>query len=133
MRRIVIAALAAALLTGCVSHGFAGIPFAPGTADSALQQLARAAQAGDKPAQLELGIRYEEGRGVPVDLPRAERLYALAAASSGGTIYVYSPPVGQAKYGTVIPINSGPVAPGLMSARERLRALRARRSAEARR
>ena len=130
MRRIVIAALALTLLAGCTRSGFAGISFAPGAAEPELQQLAQRAAAGSKPALLELGIRYEEGRGVPVDLPRAARLYGQAAATTGGTMFVYSPPVGQAKYGSVIPITTGPVVPGLPDARERLRALQARRRAE---
>lgn len=131
MRRIVIAALAASLLAGCARASFAGIPFAPGAAAGELQRLARSAEAGDKAALLELGVRYEEGRGVPVDLPRAARLYGLAAASSGGTMFVYMPPVGGARYGSVVPISSGPVVPGLPEARERLRALRERQRQEA--
>lgn len=86
-----------------------------------VQRLAAAARAGDKAAQLALGTRFEHGRGVPEDLDRACRLYESAAATTGGTIYVYSPPVGQSA-GRVIPITT-PVSPGLPVARERLTAL----------
>lgn len=70
------------LLAACAVNSYAGIPFAAGAADPELQALARRAQAGDKHAQLDLGIRYEEGRGVPVDLGRAARLYRMAAEST---------------------------------------------------
>jgi hypothetical protein len=130
MRRILIAALAFTLLGGCARSSFAGISFAPGAADPELQRLARSAASGNKSALLELGIRYEEGRGVPIDLPRATRLYGQAAATSGGTMWIYSPPVGGAKYGTVIPISGSPVIAGLAEARDRLRALQARRRAQ---
>jgi TPR repeat protein len=73
-----LAACAAALLCACaVSNTYAGIPLAAGAADAELQSLARRAQAGDKQARLELGVRYEEGRGVVRDLERAERLYLM--------------------------------------------------------
>ncbi|MDQ8757647.1 hypothetical protein RCO27_15565 [Sphingosinicella sp. LHD-64] len=111
---------AAPLLGACAANSYAGIPFAAGAAAPELQGLAMRAQAGDKQAQLELGIRYEEGRGVPVDLRRAERLYRMAASDSGGTMYVYSPPVGQNGRGQVVPINSGPRQIGLAEARRRL-------------
>lgn len=44
-------------------------------------------------------VRYEEGRGLPIDLLRAERLYSLAAADSGGAMWVYVPSVGGANEG----------------------------------
>jgi len=70
-------------------------------ADMPLSQLASEAQRGSKQAQLELGIRFEEGRGVALDMGKARKLYAQAASDSGGTIWVYSPPVGN---GTKSPI-----------------------------
>jgi hypothetical protein len=70
------AALALAIvLTGCASPSYAGIPLTAGAADAELQSLAGRARAGDKDAQLELGIRYEEGRGVERDSESARRLY----------------------------------------------------------
>lgn len=62
------------------------------------------AAAGDKRGQLELGIRYEEGRGVPSNLRRAERLYASAARTRQIPNYVYSGPVGNEKSGRLVPI-----------------------------
>jgi TPR repeat protein len=96
----------------------------PGPPTPELQTLAYHAEAGDKHAQLELGIRYEEGHGVGRDLDRATRLYRLAAADSGGAIHVYSPPVGQSGRGRVIPVPNGQRAAGLAEARARLERVR---------
>ena len=128
-RLISIVAVAAALpLTACTPSSYRGIPFAAGAADPGLQALAQRARSGDKLAQLELGIRFEEGIGVPVDLGRAERLYRAAATASGGTIMVYVPGI-RGRPGTVMPMSTGPRMPGLKEARNRLRALEARRAA----
>ncbi|WP_162806791.1 SEL1-like repeat protein [Sphingosinicella terrae] len=109
-----------------MTNSFAGISFASGAADSELQGLAMRAQAGDKHAQLELGIRYEQGRGVPVNLARAEHLYRLAASDSSGSGLVYLPPVGTAR-GQVVPVRTGQSSRGLDEARERLDRIIARR------
>jgi hypothetical protein len=89
-----------------------------------MRSLVEAARAGDKLAQLELGERFEEGRGVAVDLARARKLYAAAAADSGGRIWVYSPPVPGGGSGRAIPVERGPAQPGLAEAARRLAALR---------
>jgi hypothetical protein len=99
-----------------------------GTEALDLSRLARMAESGDKRAQLELGIRFEEGIGLPVDFDRAARLYASAGSASGGTLWVYSPPVGNGTQGRVIPIDQGPRMPGLTEASERLEALESRRA-----
>ncbi len=114
------------LAGGCASHAYAGVPFAPGASDPELQTLARRAQSGDKRAQLELGIRYEEGRGVRADRQRAERLYRLAATDSGGPIAIYSPPVGPHGEGEVVTVERGSLERGLPEAEARLARLRAR-------
>jgi hypothetical protein len=112
--------IAAGSLSACASTSYAGIPLTAGAADAELQDLARRAQAGDKHAQLELGIRYEEGRGVPRDLDRAERLYRLAASDSGGPQHIYTPPVGRHGQGKVVSVSRGPRQPGLAAAKLRL-------------
>jgi len=84
MRSLLAASLAIAAplgLAACFNSSYAGIPFAKDAADPELQSLARLARSGDKHAQLKLGIRYEEGRGVPVDLERARDLYFDAATN----------------------------------------------------
>jgi hypothetical protein len=96
-----------------------------GLPDLPLVTLANMARAGSKQARLELGIRFEEGRGLARDLKRARSLYRQAATSSGGQVPVYSPAVGNSP-GRVIMINTGPVVPGLPEAAQRLRALEVR-------
>ena len=73
-----------------------------------------------------LGIRYEEGDGVPTSYRKAKALYKLAAADGGGTLWVYSPPVSKNDSGRVIPVSRGPKMAGLTAAKQRLAGLRAR-------
>jgi TPR repeat protein len=56
-----------------------------------LSYLARLAFTGDKPAALELGIRFEAGRGVPQDFDKALQLYKSAGTTTGGPISIYIP------------------------------------------
>ena len=76
------AALGALAACNTTPDRYQGISLAADNADEALRVLADRASAGDKRAQLALGIRFETGEGVPVDLRRAERLYRLAAATT---------------------------------------------------
>ena len=126
-----VAALMLCAATACVSDSHAGIPLTAGAADPVLQELARRAQAGNKHAQLELGIRYEEGRGVPVDLGQATERYGSAASETGRIIHVYSPIVGKNGQSRVIAINRGPSHPGLAHARVQLQPLRQSRAGKA--
>ena len=93
-----------------------------------LAALARRANAGDKRAQLDLGVRFEEGIGMERDPAKARKLYAQAATTSGGTIWVYSPPVGNGTSGRVIPVDRGPRQPGLAEAKQRLVTLERRQT-----
>lgn len=111
------------LMSACASTSYMGIPVHGGSAPSELQQLTVLAQSGDKQAQLALGIRFEEGVGVPADRERAIRLYRLAASDSGGTMWVYSPPVGRGDKGRVIPIEHGPRRAGLSAAKAKIKSL----------
>jgi hypothetical protein len=120
--------LAACALAGCATNSYMGIPLDAPVAsgrDMVLRNLAARAKAGDKQAQLELGIAFEEGRGVPQDLGKAEKLYRLAASDSGGTMWVYSPPVRNGGNGRVISMDRGPVESGLAEASRRLTAMHA--------
>ncbi len=74
--------------------------------------------------QLELGLRFEEGVGVGVNLAKARALYRAAASNSGGTAWIYSPPAGNGDHGRVLPIKTGSRRPGLAEAKARLKALR---------
>lgn len=89
----------------------------PGRLDPAIRSLLERAQIGDKQAQLELGMAFARGDGVPQDCEKAQKLVRQAAAKSGGTIWVYSPPVTKGGTGRVIPVNTGPERPGLPEAR----------------
>lgn len=95
VRVAIVATLATfSTLPGCTApKSYFGVPLQPGAADPDLQRIAASAQHGNKDAQLELGIRYEEGVGVPVDYKLARDLYA-AAASTVGQRLAYSPAVG---------------------------------------
>ena len=86
-----------------------------------LSSLAALAWSGNRHAMLELGKRFEYGRGVSVDIDKARDLYRGASITTGGTTFVYAPPVGEG-YGTVIPINT-PLVRGLPEAERRLAAL----------
>lgn len=128
MRHAALLALALASCGAPTSYMGVDLRASPATqSDQQLQFLAARAQAGDAAAQLEFGRMFELGRGAPIDLDRACRLYRAAAATTGGTIYVYSPKVGNSP-GRVIPVTT-PVRPGLPEAAERLSALRYRAAA----
>lgn len=64
-----------------------------------------------------------EGRIVARDCKRARKLYRLPAATNGGTIFVYQPPVKRGGRGMVVPIDKGPKVAGLEEARRRLHEL----------
>ncbi|MFA5968535.1 MAG: hypothetical protein WC816_04755 [Sphingomonas sp.] len=119
-----VVALVLAALTACAapSH-YAGVDLHPGVVSPDLQSLAVQAQSGSKQAQLELGIRYEEGDGVPQDYARAKRLYRMAASDSGGTLWVYAPSPGGGAPGRVMPVDRGPRVAGLAEARRKLQEL----------
>jgi hypothetical protein len=111
----------ALVLSACAApSSYMGISLTTGAAASDLQALALRAQSGDKQAQLDLGVAYEEGRGVGVDLKRAEKLYRMAATTTGGTIYVYQPPVKPGAVGMMVQMDIGPVVHGLEAAQARL-------------
>lgn len=128
---IALAAAMTLFLSGCgPATSYQGISLQRGAAAPEVQALAVRAAGGDKQAQLDLGMRFEAGHGVPLDWERAERLYRTAAAQSGGTTMVYVPATRRGGTGTVMPVSSGPVVPGLPEARVRLEALRKRRETE---
>lgn len=128
--RLAAAGAALAALGGCntAPDRYQGISLTADNPDEALRGLARRAAAGDKRAQLALGIRFETGDGVPVDLRRAERLYRLAAATSGDVRDVYFPSVFMKTPGKLLRRREAPRF-GLPEAQVRLEALRQRRRA----
>lgn len=104
---------------GCASNSYMGISLVPGAADPIVQSLAARAQSGDKQAQYRLGLLYEEGATVPLDILQAKKLYRSAASNSGGMLWVWSPAVGNTP-GRTIAVNGGPPIVGLHEAREKL-------------
>ncbi len=120
-------ALICLMATACAPRSqYMGLDLRPGSADPAVQALAARASTGDKQAQLDLGIRFEEGAGVARDLTSAKKLYRQAASDSGGTIWVYTPPVGNGTSGRVVPVQSGTKQYGILEALKRLRAVEKR-------
>lgn len=122
---LAILGCAVTMLSACAApSSYMGIALNLGATDAVLQQQARLAVNGDKQAQLDLGIRFEEGLGVERDLSKAKQLYRQAASDSGGTVWVYSPPVGNGTSGRVIPVNSGVRKRGIAEAIRRLDAIK---------
>lgn len=92
-----------------------------------LAQLAGFAAMDSKPSLLELGIRFEEGRGVAQDWDKAELAYRRAAWTN--TIQTGTQVAGvSGQHGTFAPILV-PGTPGLETAEARLAALRLRKKA----
>ena len=114
---------AALLMSGCASHQYMGVSLKPGGADPAVQALAARASTGDKQAQLDLGIRFEEGAGTPRNISKAKALYRMAASPIGGPIWVYLPPPGPGLSGRVVQMGEMPVRAGLVEAGSRLEML----------
>lgn len=110
------AALAFLALSACAPSEYMGISFKPGAAAPELQELARRARAGDKQAQFDLGIRFEEGNGVPRDRRQALKLYKQAAADSGGSQMTY---VANNGHVHAVPVSLGKAYPGLAAARKK--------------
>ncbi len=86
-----------------------------------LGTLANQARIGGKQAQLELGIRFEKGRGVCKDRDTALALYALAAKDTPRKLTTFIPDGGSMRAETT----SVGVEKGLPEAEKRLRELRA--------
>ncbi len=51
-----------------------------------LNELHAVAQQGDIQAQIDLGMMYADGRGVPKDYDQAHKWFSLAAAQASGTM-----------------------------------------------
>ena len=93
--------------------------------DASTAAVTQSAKRGDKLAALELGKRYEGGRGgLPCDAGRAQHWYKRAARTTGSRRYAYSSAVGKENYGRMIEVDGGAVSLGLPEAGERLAALR---------
>lgn len=123
--RLALPIVGAALLgtSACATSSYMGISLIPGDAAPEVQALAQRARNGDKQAQLGLGIRFEEGNGVPQDKAHAIKLYRQAAQTSGGTVWIYVPSGVQGKLGRVMHVAKELKVSGLVEARARLKVL----------
>lgn len=85
-----------------------------------VQQLAQLAATGDKQAQLQLGVHFEEGEGVEQSYRTARELYSLAAEPIGGVIYVYRASITEDDAVSIATIDLGPRVSGLSEAARRI-------------
>jgi TPR repeat protein len=111
------------MITACSTNSYMGISVSPGRSDFKIQQLAILARNGDKSAQLELGVAFEEGRIVKKDIAKARELYRLAASDSGGPLWVYFPSAGHGTAGHVALVEVAQKRQGLGEAKKRLQAM----------
>jgi len=130
-RGLAIAAFALAL-GGCTTSGLlcGGEP-ATGSGARHIRWEACKARHGDKEYQYQIGRRYWEGDGLPHD--RAEAVKWLSRAAEpveSSRTYVYVPPVGSRKFGTVQGFDM-PGEPGHPEARRLLEKIRSEPSPEA--
>lgn len=88
---LLLAMAALPTLAGCAASSYAGIPLTSGAVDADLQELARRARGGNRMAQLELGLRFENGRGVPADPIRACQIYLRQPRRQSGEVWVWQP------------------------------------------
>ena len=108
---------AALLLSGCASQQYMGVSLKPGGADPAVQALAARASAGDKQAQLDLGIRFLNGQGMASDERRACDLFRLSASDTRGQLWIYTPSPGGGAPAQVLPVQTATPTAGLAAAR----------------
>jgi TPR repeat protein len=115
--------VAAAALSACAApSSYMGISLKPNSAPIEVQHLAERAMAGDKRAQLDLGIAFEEGRSVERNLTQAKKLYRLASTDGDGESWLYIPKVGNAP-ARVVRVGQGPKQLGLSEAKVRLQSM----------
>lgn len=121
---VTLSAVALSLTASCAaSSSYTGLSLMAPDLPTGLRALAARAQSGDKQAQLELGIAFEEGHGVAQDREQALRLYRQAASDSGGPTWVYVPPVVAGQAGRVMQVGTGLAQKGLPAAKLRLERL----------
>lgn len=111
---------AALLLSGCASQQYMGVSLKPGGADPAVQALAARASIGDKQAQFQLGLAFENGLGLERNCRKAKALFRESGRDKTKSMYLYSPSIGGGTSSRVIAIDYGRASEGLPEARVKL-------------
>lgn len=93
-------------LSSCASNQYMGISLLPGEADPTLQALVKRASIGEKPAQLELGLKLYVGKDVVTNRRRACKLFQMAAGDGTGNLWVYIPSPGGGAPSNVVPMRT---------------------------
>ena len=124
--RVTVLVSVALLSTGCATRSYMGISLVPGQAPTELQRTAALARFGDKMAQYELGLRFEEGRDVPVDYQAARLLFSQAATSRPNLTQLYIPDNSRKYGGYTSAVDNKLPQPGIPQAVEHLKRLTAR-------
>lgn len=96
------------------------LPDSPEAVARSIPELTCAADRGDPAAQLALGVRYEEGKGVEADPARAAQLYETAQRYIERLYALNSPPVRSGMFGQTRTSGLRPPPPALAEARFRL-------------
>lgn len=78
-------------LSACMDSSYRLAAYTNINASPEVLELIKLARSGDKRAQLELGVRFEEGDGVPISLDQAIRFYRYAANDTGGIRPIFVP------------------------------------------
>jgi TPR repeat protein len=93
--KLALAAVGASSLGACAARSvYEGIPLDKGAAEPGLQDLAKRAKAGNRQARLELGKRFEDGRGVVRDVQRACAIFTRTPSGTARETWVYTPSTG---------------------------------------
>lgn len=105
--------------TNATSSQNIGTSLSEGATNTTIQALTAKAESGDKQAQFDLGVVYEQGNGVKRNLEKARQLYVMASLDSGGPIWNYIPANGNAA-SRMEKITGRPFVRGLELARNKL-------------
>ncbi len=108
-----------AVVRDSVVRSYMGVPFDASSTSPEVSKLARRAVSGDKQAQFDLGLAFEEGHDVERDIKKARKLYQLAAGDTCGALTIYQPGVGTAP-GKVVQLPPPSCIKGLEIAKAKL-------------
>ena len=90
-------------LISCSAHSGRDLVSGETRQVAAVDALSKRAASGDRGAQYELAVRFEEGRGVPVNTRKAIELYTLSL-TAGEARLIYLPSAGGQSKSSVLPV-----------------------------